>query len=63
MNVGKKKDGKKQIKYTVAFDGQLPCMAQIFTGKEYLSENETIPKVVFYYAKKDKRTLRGGHYR
>lgn len=57
MNVGKKKDGKKQIKYTVAFDGQLPCMAQIFTGKECLSENETIPKVVFDYAKKDKSAI------
>lgn len=57
MNVGKKKDGKKQIKYTVAFDGQLPCMAQIFTRKECLSENETIPKVVFDYAKKDKSAI------
>lgn len=34
INVGRKKDGKKQIKYTVAFDGELPCMSQIFMNKE-----------------------------
>lgn len=57
MNVGKKKDGKKQIKYTVAFDGQLPCMSKIFTAKEALSEDRTIPKVVFDYAQKDKGAI------
>lgn len=57
MNVGKKKDGKKQIKYTVAFDGQLPCMSKIFTAKEALSEDMTIPKVVFDYAQKDKGAI------
>lgn len=57
MNVGKKKDGKKQIKYTVAFDGQLPCMSKIFTAKEALSEDKTIPKVVFDYAQKDKSAI------
>lgn len=57
MNVGKKKDGKKQIKYTVAFDGQLPCMTKIFTNKQYLSENLSLPEVVFDYAKKDKTAI------
>ncbi len=57
MNIGRKKDGKKQIKYTVAFDGEFPCMAKVFTNKESLSENKTIPKVVFDYAKKDKSAI------
>ena len=53
MNVGPKKDGRKQIKYTVAFDGDFPCMSKIFTSRTCLSEEKTIPKVVFEYAKKD----------
>jgi hypothetical protein len=57
INVGRKKDGKKQIKYTVAFDGHLPCMSQIFTKKECTSEDKTIPQVVFDYAKKDKSAI------
>lgn len=57
MNIGKKKDGKKQIKYTVAFDGQLPCMTKIFTNRQFLSEDLTLPQVVFDYAKKDKSAI------
>jgi len=57
MNVGRKKDGKKQIKYTVAFDGELPCMSQIFTNKSNLSEDKSIPKVVFDYAARDKSAI------
>ena len=52
MNVGKKKDGKKQVKYTIGFDGLLPCSVEVFTDKKSLSEDYTIPKVVFDYAKK-----------
>ena len=47
MNVGKKKNGKKQVKYTFAFDGLLPCFVEVFTDKKSLSEDYTIPKVVF----------------
>jgi hypothetical protein len=57
IGAGRKKDGKKQIKYTVAFDGNLPCMAQIFTQKKYTSEDKTIPQVVFKYAKKDQSAI------
>lgn len=52
MNVGKKKDGKKQVKYTIGFDGLLPCSAEVFTDKKSLSEDYTIPKVVFDCANK-----------
>ncbi|AHW61330.1 transposase [Draconibacterium orientale] len=57
MNVGCKKDGKKQIKFTVAFDGDLPCMTKIFTNRKCLSEDTTIPQVVFDYARKDKSAI------
>jgi hypothetical protein len=57
MNIGRKKDGKKQIKYTFAFDGQLPCMAKIFTSRQCLSEDITIPQVVFDYARKDQNAI------
>lgn len=52
MNVGKKKDGKKQVKYTIGFDGLLPCSVEVFTDKKSLSEDYTIPKVVFDYSRK-----------
>lgn len=54
MNIGKKKDGKKQIKYTIAYDGKYPCMSELFTEKEHLSEDITIPSVVYKYADKNK---------
>jgi hypothetical protein len=57
MNVGRKKDGKKQIKFTVAFDGELPCLSKIFTNRQCISENITIPQVVFDYARKDKNAI------
>jgi predicted transcriptional regulator len=57
MNIGRKKDGKKQIKYTVAFDGELPCMTKIFTNRQCLSEDTTIPQVVFDYARKDRSAI------
>ncbi len=57
MNIGKKKDGKKQIKFTVAFDGKYPCMSELFTDKSYLSEDLAIPKVVYKYAEKHKNSV------
>jgi transposase len=57
MNIGKKKDGKKQIKYTIAYDGKYPCMSELFTDKGYLSEDLAIPKVVYTYAEKIKNCV------
>ena len=57
MNIGKKKDGKKQIKYTMAYDGKYPCMSELFTEKNYLSEDLTIPKVVYQYAEKNTNSV------
>ena len=50
MEVGKKgkqKSRPKQIKYTIAFDGTLPCLSDIYTKQEALSEDKTIAPVVF----------------
>jgi Transposase DDE domain/Domain of unknown function (DUF4372) len=57
MNIGKKKDGKKQIKFTVAYDGKYPCMSELFTDKSYLSEDLAIPEVVYRYAEKNKNSV------
>jgi transposase len=57
MNIGKKKDGKKQIKFTVAYDGKYPCMSELFTDKDYLSEDLAIPKVVYKYAESNKNSV------
>jgi IS4 transposase len=52
MNIGCKKDGKKQTKFTVAFDGLFPCAVEVFSERKCLSEDITIPQVVFSYAEK-----------
>lgn len=57
MNIGRKKNGKKQIKHTVAFDGNTPIMAELFTDKKYLSEDLTIPKIIFQTALKEKNAI------
>ena len=57
FNAEEKKDGKKQVKYTIAYDGKYPCMSELFTGKEHLSENITIPRILYKYAEKNKNCL------
>jgi transposase len=57
MNIGRKKDGKKQVKYTIAYDGKYPCMSELFTEKKYLSEDLAIPKLVYKYAEKNKNSI------
>jgi transposase len=46
INVGRKKDGKKQIKYTVSLTELFPSSVELFTQQKYISENLTIPKVI-----------------
>ena len=57
MCVGQKKDGKKQIKYTIGFDGQFPCAVEVFDDKSCLSEDLTIPQVVLTHARKTKHNI------
>jgi transposase len=57
MNLGEKKDGKKQVKYTIAYNGKYPCMSELFTEKKYLSEDVAIPSIVHKYADKNKNCV------
>jgi hypothetical protein len=57
MNIGRKKDGKKQVKYTIAYDGKYPCMSELFTEKNYLSEDLAIPKIVYQHAEKNTNSV------
>jgi hypothetical protein len=52
MCVGCKKDGKKQTKYTIAFDGIFPYAVEVYSQQTDLSEDRTIPNVVFSCAEK-----------
>lgn len=58
MRVGtNKENGKKQIKYTVSFDGLFPSSVDVFSSQKELSEDLTIPTVVFAQAKKQKEKV------
>ncbi|MDN3583802.1 IS4 family transposase [Mucilaginibacter flavus] len=46
MITGIKKDGRKQIKYTISLDGLLPSSVKVFTEQAELSEDKTIPKTI-----------------
>ena len=45
--VGWKRDGKKQIKYTISLTDMLPISVEVFTDKSVLSEEISLPKVIF----------------
>jgi hypothetical protein len=46
INVGCKKDGKKQVKYTVSLTDMFPSSVEVFTQQSCISENLTIPKAI-----------------
>lgn len=46
MSVGSKKDGKKQIKYTICLTDLFPSSVEVFDKQCQLNENLTIPKVL-----------------
>jgi len=46
INVGCKKDGKKQIKYTIGLTNMFPSSVEIFMQQKHISENYTIPNVI-----------------
>jgi hypothetical protein len=54
INVGCKKDGKKQIKYTVCLTDMFPSSVEVFTQQSYISENLTIPKTILKIIDKSK---------
>lgn len=46
MHVGCRKNGKKQVKYTVSLTDMFPSSMTIFTDQQYISENRTIPTAI-----------------
>lgn len=48
---------RKQIKYTFAFDGCLPCQGEVFTHKTYTSESIAVPEVIYSYTEKNKGAI------
>jgi hypothetical protein len=46
MDTGKKKDGKKQIKYTMCLNDLFPSSVQVFTEQSQLNEDKTIPDTI-----------------
>ncbi|MCL1689425.1 IS4 family transposase [Elizabethkingia anophelis] len=47
------KSGKKAVKYSIAFDGILPCQSEVFTTPAYGSEDIALPEVVMNHVKKE----------
>lgn len=46
MCVGRKKNGKKQVKYTLALQDMFPSSVAVFTQQAELSEDKTIPRLI-----------------
>lgn len=47
------KNGKKSVKYSIAFDGLLPCDFEVFTKSKYSSEDVALPKVIYNHIKQE----------
>ena len=47
------KSGKKAVKYSVAFDGLLPCHFNVFTDKKYSSEDIALPEAIMNQVKQE----------
>jgi hypothetical protein len=45
--------GKKAVKYSIAFDGVLPCHFNAFTSPTYSSEDIALPEVIREHVKKE----------
>ncbi len=53
MSAGLENNGRKSIKYTMAFDGTLPCLSELFTKPTYSSEDMALPEVVKNHVKQE----------
>ncbi len=47
------KSGKKAVKYSIAFDGLLPCFSKVFTDAQYGSEDIALAEVVKDHIKQE----------
>jgi len=46
-------NGRKSIKYTIGFDGLLPCGSKIYTEAKYHSEDLALPELIRSHLKED----------
>lgn len=46
-------NGKKMIKYSIGFDGLLPCASNVFTASRYASEDNALPEVITGHIKQE----------
>ena len=47
------KSGKKAVKYSISFDGILPCDSKVFTSVAYGSEDIALPEAVINHVKRE----------
>jgi len=52
--ISSNQSSKKSVKYSVAFDGILPCYSNVFTTSSYSSEDIALPEVVMSHVKQEK---------
>ncbi|WP_298487258.1 IS4 family transposase [uncultured Maribacter sp.] len=48
------KNGKKSVKYSMAFDGLLPCHLEVFTKVKYSSEDIALPEAIMNHVKQER---------
>lgn len=46
-------NGKKAVKYSIAFDGILPCEMNVFTQQKYCNEDMALPEVIKAHVKQE----------
>lgn len=54
MSCQNDRSNKKQVKYSIVFDGLLPTHGKVFTDNIYLSEDNALPEAINEYIQKDK---------
>ena len=54
IRVGVKKNGKKQVKYTISLTDMFPSSVEVFTEQKYICESLTIPKAILKVMDKSK---------
>jgi hypothetical protein len=54
IHVGCKKNGKKQVKYTICLTNLFPSSVEVFREQCHIDENQTIPQVIFKEIDKSK---------
>lgn len=47
------KSGKRSVKYSVAFDGLLPCRSMVYNTAEYSSEDMALPNVIMDHVRQE----------